>query len=70
MHIFCSVFKRRLLFFQTKNDFYWQPILKKLTHLRFWSDGAGFKTEVQKFFNARTMYTTGRHQEDDIGNAF
>ena len=37
---------------------YWQPILKKLIHLRFWSDGAGFKTEAQKFFNARTMHTT------------
>ena len=59
MHIFCSFFKRRLLLFQTKNDFYWQPILKKLIQLRFWSDdGAGFKTEAQKFFNARTMHTT------------
>ena len=58
MQIFCSFFKRRLLLFQTKNDFYWQPILKKLIHLRFWLDGAGFKTEAQKFFNARTMHTT------------
>ena len=49
MRIFCNFFKR-LLLFQTKNDFYWQPILKKLILLRFWSDGAGFKTEAQKFF--------------------
>ena len=56
MHIFCSFFER-LLLFQTKNDFYWQPILKKLIHLRFWSDDAGFKTEAQKFFNATTMHT-------------
>ena len=49
---------------------YWQPILKKLMHLRYWSDDAGFKTEAQKFFNARTMHTTCRHQEDDLGNAF
>ena len=49
MQIFCSFFKRRLLLFQTKNDFYWQAILKKLIHLRFWSDGAGLKTKVQKF---------------------
>ena len=59
MHIFCSFFiKRRLLLFQTKNDFYWQPILEKLIHVRVWSDSAGFKTEAQKFFNARTMHTT------------
>ena len=59
MRILCSFFKRRLLLFQTKNDFYWQLILKKLIHLRFWSDdGAGFKTEAQNFFNARTMHTT------------
>ena len=70
MHIFCSFLKTRLLLFQTTNDLYWQPILKKLIHLRFWSDGAGFKTEAQKFFNARTMHTTSRHQEDDLGNAF
>ena len=57
MHIICSFFKTRLLLFQTKNDLYWQPILKKLIRLRFWSDGAGFKTEAQKFFNARTMHT-------------
>ena len=58
MHIFCNFFKRRLLLSQTKNDFYWQPIQKKLIHLRFWSDGAGFKTETQKCFDARTMHTT------------
>ena len=58
MHIFCNFFTRRLLLPQTKNDFYWQPILKKLIHLRFWSDGAGFKTEAQKCFDARTMHTT------------
>ena len=47
---FAVFLKRRLLLFQTKNDFYWLPILKKLIHLRFWSDdGAGFKTEAQKF---------------------
>ena len=57
MDIFCNFFKRRLLLSQTKNDFYWQPILKKLIHLRFWSDGAGFKTETQKCFDARTMHT-------------
>ena len=58
MHIFCSFFKTRLLLFQTTNELYWQPILKKLIHLRFWSDGAGYKTDAQKFFNARTMHTT------------
>ena len=58
MHVFCNFFKRRLLLSQTKNDFYWQPILKKLIHLRFWSDGAGFKTEAQICFDARTMHTT------------
>ena len=58
MHIFCNFFKRRLLLSQTKNDFYWQPILKKLIHLRFSSDGAGFETEAQKCFDARTMHTT------------
>ena len=58
MHIFCNYFKRRLLLSQTKNDLYWQPILKKLIHLRFWSDGAGFKTEAQKCFDAKTMHTT------------
>ena len=26
-------------------------------HLRFWSVGADFITEAQKFFNARTVYT-------------
>ena len=46
MHIFCNFFKRRLLLSQTKNDFYWQPILKKLIHLRFWSDGAGLKLRL------------------------
>ena len=56
MHIFCNFFKSRLLLSQTKNDFYWQPILTKLIHLRFWSDGAGFKTEAQKCFDARTMH--------------
>ena len=56
---FAVFLKRRLLLFQTKNDFYCLPILKKLIHLRFWfDDGAGFKTEAQKFFNARTMHTT------------
>ena len=58
MHIFCSFFKTRLPLFRTKNDLYWQPILKKLIHLRFWSDGAGFNTDGQKFFYARTMHTT------------
>ena len=58
LQIFCSFFSRRLLLFQTKNDSYWQPILKKLIHLKFWSDGAGFKTEAQKFFDAKTMHTT------------
>ena len=37
-------------------------------HLRF-LDGADFRTEAQKFFNARTMHTTRRHQKDDLGNA-
>ena len=55
---FAVFLKGRLLLFQTKNDFYWQPILKNFIHLRFWSDGAGFKTEAQKFFHARTMHTT------------
>ena len=58
MQILCSFFKKRLLLFQTKNDLYWQRILKKLIHLRFWSDGASFKTEAHKLFNARTMHTT------------
>ena len=50
MHIFRSFFFRKgLLLFQTKNNFHWQPILEKLIHLRFWSDGAGFRTESQKF---------------------
>ena len=31
---------------------------KKLTHLRFWSDGVDFRTETQKFFHARAMHTT------------
>ena len=38
-------------------------------HLRFWSDGADFRTEAHKLFNARTMHTTYRHQKDDLGNA-
>ena len=70
MHIFCSYFKKKVT---VVSDQKW-PLLatnsKKIIHLRFWSDGAGFKTEAQKFFNARTMHTTWRHQEDDLGNAF
>ena len=57
MHIFFSFLKKITVISE--------PILKKLLHLRFWYGGAGFKTEAQKFFNARTM-----HQKDDLGNAF
>ena len=39
-------------------------------HLRFRSDGDDYRTEVQKFFIARTMHTTLRQQEGDLGNAF
>ena len=35
-----------------------QNYAKKLMHPRFWSDGADFRTEAQKFFNAGTMHTT------------
>ena len=67
MHIFCSFFSKRLLLFQAKlNNLYRQQILQKLMHLRFWYDGADFRTEAQKFFNARTLHTTWRHQEDDL----
>ena len=55
---FAVFFSKRLLLFQTKNNLHWQPILKNLMHLRFWSDGADFRTEAQKFFNARTIDTT------------
>ena len=44
--------------FRPKMTFIGNQFLKKLIHLRFWSDGADFKTEAQKFFNARTMHTT------------
>ena len=53
-----AVFEKDYYCFRPKNKLYWQPILKKLIHLRFWSDGAGFKTEAQKLFNARIMHTT------------
>ena len=57
MHIFCNFFKRRLLLSQTKNDLL-ATNSKKINTLRFWSDSAGFKTEAQKCFDARTMHTT------------
>ena len=59
MHTFCSFFEKKITVVSDKNNLYWQPILKKkLIHLRFWSDGAGLRTEAQKFFNTRTMHTT------------
>ena len=48
MHIFCSFFKK-ITVVSDKKNLYWKPILKKLIHLRFWSDGAGFRTEAQNF---------------------
>ena len=70
MHIFCSFFEK----ITVVSDQKW-PLLatnseKINTIVRLWSDGAGFKTEAQKSFNARTMHTTWRHREDDLGNAF
>ena len=60
MHILCSFFKK-ITVVSDKNKVYWQQIpkgYKKLTHLRFWSDGTDFRTEAQNFFNARAMHTT------------
>ena len=44
--------------FRQKITFIGNQFQIKLIHLRFWSDGADFRTEAQKFFNARTMHTT------------
>ena len=48
MHVFCSFLIKRLLLFQRKNNVFWQPVPKKSTNLRFWSDGADFRTETQE----------------------
>ena len=55
---FVVFFLKDYCWFQTKNNFHWHPILKKIMHLRFWSNGADFRTEAQKFFHVRTIYTT------------
>ena len=58
---FAVLFKKITVVSDKKSNVYWQPIPKRyknLTHLRFWSDGADFRTEAQKFFNAGTMHTT------------
>ena len=58
MHIFCSFLKKDYCCFREKDNFYWQPIPKNNNASQIWSDGTDFRTEPQKFFNARTMHIT------------